>query len=1418
MKLKTLIYGFCLVSALMIAGTMALFYNLDPMFDIVDRSINDNMTVVMNGNVDADKLETMLLRGDYIGDETDAKLISRWIKSRIEEGPALENLGVLNTDRFKIPADTVAAFGGTGLMGRLNTHNIEIGLDEEWNILEPNKERPLQFEKDVPKALIRVHVNQYVDKENKKTQNAPGISVRITEHMIDSTTITTDVANLDVSHISRTLGYLKTDNQGNVEFEVPTGRYYSVLPIAEGYEFGPEKGTTDGPLVSDMEEPFNFVRKVSSIKPFNTETYNRLKKDFALISRTPADFKDTVKTDIAIFLICWLIVFIVIGYNDKKQGKSSDPLILLTLMILTGAGLLTLYGQMRPLTDIFYAHKMIDITSLSLNNFSGGIVLGCALLVLLSCVDYLKVYQKYRSKWASKMKIGGSWLSSIAPALPFMLIAIILMLMLRFFGSAPEGSDAKVNLFGFQPSEVVKYFIVIFLAFFFVAKGDVIKTYGMRMTRLARRRYISIIGGVVLIIGVISLLFLAMLKDMGPGIVVLVTFILMYSVVRRDVPQLLTGIISFMVLVGLAYMLTDVVALRIMVILAWFILWIVYNWWKNHTVYESAIFFNTIVSLFLVGGYLLQPFLPHMAERLFNRTNMAWSGIFDNAIHQGDQIAQGLWGTAAGGFSGMGIGGGSSYFIPAGHTDLILNSLGEQMGWVGIVIVCVCFFILVSRTTTAAQYSGNKFTFYLCLGLGLLMGVQFLFIALGCVGAIPLSGVPVPLLSYSGTSMIMALAAYGVVISISRHRGSPEALRMFVVNERLPRDDFQNTEAKSLVRNLIAGMLIFFVGSVCVVAFNGYYQLFNSGPTQIRQALTANNKGLRILEDNPRITQVMDRLTRGNIYDRNNLLLATSDADAADSVYKKLEYLSLENNSHKRLRRYYPFGANTVFITGDLNHSDVYANYTNFPLGYYAENENQSKLTGYKTNPEEVTVEIQNYKFNPFLSPVSGNATYRRRDYSELLPALSVSLYRNGWIDNFNAKREDRDIRLSVDAVLQTNMQKEMAQYIKEKFKNNQNLRASVVVLDATSGELLTSSNYPLANTDSIINLRMLGLDTKGGAPSEWRKGGPVTERDLGMTYMTPPGSTAKVMTAMAGFKKLGPQAYNRGFEIAEYMTVEPPQKEPNITARYMNRNGGKTTFMENAIKYSSNCYFIMLLNEENLYKQLGQVYSSVGASLARIPTYILTANEENDEGKLKFENTLARFETRGLADYDRYIHRTPTSLRWDYTNKNKKDRMSSIQEFTGIAWGQGKVEASPLTMARVAAIVVNGGELKPTSFLYSPTMQPAHSVIDSESAKKLASAMAEESNKHIANGNLPKGIKGKIGGKTGTPQSEMGPNKKRMNDGWYMCFIDDSDTGNKLAVAVRLERIGSATSMQAVHFTRDVILPVLKNNGYIIY
>lgn len=1396
---KKILIAYCAVSIFLLIGVADLLYNLSPLFKSVNERIKNGETIVMNGEINACKLDSILCeKGGYLADPDDSRIVSEWYSKKIGEGDALDNLGAINTSSYRIPIDSAIRNGGSELRERAKRELERLGQNDEYKSIDKKRLSAQYGEPSEEKAKIPIRIKN-ADKVDARIDS---VVVRLSEYYIKDSL----EANKTIER--RTVCYAVTDKNGEAIFYVKKGHYYSALPISEGYAYGVEKGTIGAPLSSDLKV-CQFIQSEHRMTALSNSTYHQMKNDYAIISRTPRNYIYSVISAILLFIAAWGFVLISTKISNSYKKSCADSWLLIAIMTLTGIGLLVLFGQMRPLTDIFYGMKMFWAT-----------IIGCAGLIFFSNLNYVGLYQRYNSWFPNKVIYSKSTWINIFPAYPFLIAALLLMILLRLMGSGPEGSDAKVNLLGFQPSEVIKYLIIVFITFYFLIKGEVIKIFGESVTKLTLQRQIAIIGTVLALIAIVCFVFLGLLKDMGPAIVILTTFIVLFSIVRRDFSQLLLGFISFVLVVGLTYFVTPRIGFRVAVIVLWFIGWIIYGILKDKDkvqIFESAIFLNFLISLFLIGGYLLRRIYPTLADRLLHRTNMAWFGIFDNAVPQGDQIAQGLWGTASGGFFGMGIGGGSSYFIPAGHTDLILSSLGEQMGWIGIILVSLCFFILIQRTISAAQYSGNRFTFYLTLGIGILTVVQFLFVALGCVGIIPLSGVPVPFLSYSRTGIIMVLCAYGIVLSVSRNRGSEEAIKQYVHTENSK--EISTEEAKSVTSNLRLCMFFISLGIVSIIFANGYFQVIEKKSTMIRPVKTANNRYLRILDYNPRIIQLENLLSRGNIYDRNGMLLASSNKNDLIGIQEQFDSLGIKHNVTEQVKvkhkRYYPFGSSTVFFVGDLNNADVYRNELQLvPMGYLAEKTNEMTLKGYSTYVDTIQLHSSAYRYHRFWVPKDTVITSELRDYSCLLSGLSKPLYRNSWVKKFNRAQGERDLYLTIDAVLQTNLQEKMAMEIKSNptLKRVDNLRASVVILDAKNGDLLTSSNYPLPEVDSIVKIRKFGFDRKR-FPSEWM-GGPTTERDLGMTFYTPPGSTAKVMSAMAGFVKLKKDAYDKGYTIKQYMTVEPPTKEPNEDNKEMNRGHGRQTFMENAIKHSSNCYFVMLVNEEDLYNELGGIYKTVGTSLGseKTKSYYFDTNESIKPLNNNVDAVVREYRTHGLNDYNKYITDVSKS----------KASMSTIQEYTGIAWGQSTVEATPLNMARVAGIVGNDGVYVPTRYVLDGRRPIETQILDNRSADLLSSAMRDEASRwwtgNYAGRNriLPQSLEGKIGGKTGTAEYKD-TNALRHNFGWYICYIKNSENDKTLAIAIRLEHLPKGiTSKAAVQFLSSTVLPALKECNYI--
>lgn len=136
----------------------------------------------------------------------------------------------------------------------------------------------------------------------------------------------------------------------------------------------------------------------------------------------------------------------------------------------------------------------------------------------------------------------------------------------------------------------------------------------------------------------------------------------------------------------------------------------------------------------------------------------------------GYQVKQALIGIGSGGFWGRGLGNGRQKlgFLPENHTDFILATIGEELGFVGIVLVIGLTTLLVWRGLAVARRAQDRFGTYLATGLSALFGLQALVNMAVALEVIPAKGITLPFLSYGGSSLLTSLCAVGILLSISR--------------------------------------------------------------------------------------------------------------------------------------------------------------------------------------------------------------------------------------------------------------------------------------------------------------------------------------------------------------------------------------------------------------------------------------------------------------------------------------------------------------------------------------------------------------------------------------------------------------------------------------------------------------------------
>lgn len=152
---------------------------------------------------------------------------------------------------------------------------------------------------------------------------------------------------------------------------------------------------------------------------------------------------------------------------------------------------------------------------------------------------------------------------------------------------------------------------------------------------------------------------------------------------------------------------------------------------------------------------------------------------FDDPQNKGYQLIQSLIALGSGGWTGVGLGASRQKWgtLPNAHTDFIFSILGEELGLLGELVVLTLFGLMIYAAVRIATRAPDVFGRLLASGIVAWLGLQIL-VNLGAVtGLLPVTGVPLPLLSFGGSSLVVTLAAVGILISIARTSPSPRASR-----------------------------------------------------------------------------------------------------------------------------------------------------------------------------------------------------------------------------------------------------------------------------------------------------------------------------------------------------------------------------------------------------------------------------------------------------------------------------------------------------------------------------------------------------------------------------------------------------------------------------------------------------------------
>jgi cell division protein FtsW len=154
---------------------------------------------------------------------------------------------------------------------------------------------------------------------------------------------------------------------------------------------------------------------------------------------------------------------------------------------------------------------------------------------------------------------------------------------------------------------------------------------------------------------------------------------------------------------------------------------------------------------------------------------LAFLAPFGDAKDTGYQLVQSLYALGSGGWFGVGPGRSVQKFnyLPEAHTDMIFAVAGEEFGLLGVAIIIAFFVLFVAAAVRIAGRCGDPFGRYLVVGCTVLIAGQAVLNMGGVMSALPLTGVPLPFISFGRTNLLVVLAAVGVILSVARHGPAP---------------------------------------------------------------------------------------------------------------------------------------------------------------------------------------------------------------------------------------------------------------------------------------------------------------------------------------------------------------------------------------------------------------------------------------------------------------------------------------------------------------------------------------------------------------------------------------------------------------------------------------------------------------------
>lgn len=367
---------------------------------------------------------------------------------------------------------------------------------------------------------------------------------------------------------------------------------------------------------------------------------------------------------------------------DIKKGKNGQIDIWLFAIIAT---LLSIGVVMVYSASSYFSMFESNDSTVFFKKQAMWAVLGIIAMIITMRIDY----HNYRNK---RLMYG-------------LYIVTAILLCAVFLFPATKGAQRWIKLPGgmsFQPSELAKYTVVLFLAYKLTKLGKNIKS--LTKGVIPCLAYAGIIAGIIL-----------SQKNLSIASVTMMVSFAMIFIAGARFKDMFGKIAPLLVLVAVGFTFSS----------------------------------------------------PYRYARLTNFVD-PWKDPAGN----GYQLIQSLYALGSGGITGLGLGQSrqKTMYMPEPHNDFIFSIIGEELGLIGCLVIITLFIAFIWRGIKIAMEAKDSYGSLIAVGITSIIGVQCLINIAVVTGSMPVTGVPLPFISYGGSSLVINLAAMGILLNISRQK------------------------------------------------------------------------------------------------------------------------------------------------------------------------------------------------------------------------------------------------------------------------------------------------------------------------------------------------------------------------------------------------------------------------------------------------------------------------------------------------------------------------------------------------------------------------------------------------------------------------------------------------------------------------